>query len=188
MGRGDPGQFAERRNSRQDGFGQFGMLPDGRPFLVVELAGLVEDGIGYPELADVVQQRPATQPAAPGRVQPQFRSEHVRIERDARAVSSGIRALGVDHVTKRGRNLVHVLFVERNLTAARRKREYRAIDLIGGQHVPERPVVGQGIQDRNQFRIEPAAGSPARLVERGARIAGGVKDVDHLRQQCDPRV
>ena len=40
----------------------------------------------------------------------------------------------------------------------------------------------------DQFRVEPAAVAQPDFVERGLSTAGGVKDIDDLRQQRDPRV
>ena len=64
MGARDRGQALERRDARQDRLAMGGMRPHRGPFLLVELAGLVQDGVADAELADVVQQRGALEPAA----------------------------------------------------------------------------------------------------------------------------
>ncbi len=58
---GQKGQMRESGNALQNALGVVGVQPDGFPLLGGEFAGLVEDGVGNAELADIVQQRGAPQ-------------------------------------------------------------------------------------------------------------------------------
>ncbi len=70
MGAGNRRQFVILRNAGQDFARQAGVLLHDGTFCLVQLAGLVQDGIGHTQLAEVVQQRGTVQQLDPGLSKP----------------------------------------------------------------------------------------------------------------------
>ena len=106
---GDGGKVLESGDARQDGFGVGRVHLHRLPFLAVELAGLVENGVADAELADVVQQGRALEPAPALGRKPQLFGDHVREQGDALAVAAGVGALGIDHLGEGGGDVVEII-------------------------------------------------------------------------------
>ncbi len=155
-----------------------------RPLLLVELARLVEDGVAHPELAHIVEQGAPLEPAPPRLGQPHLGGEDVGIERHPAAVSCGIGALGVHHLTKGRRYLVQIILIQRHLPLPRRVGEDPLRQPGVHQPLPE-GVVGQRLERPDQGGIKPVSAALAQLPERRVRACGGVKHVHHLAEQGD---
>ena len=84
MGVGHADELLERRDARKNRFRVGHVLLHRRPFLAVELAGLVQDRVAHPELAHVVQERVALEPAAALGGERHRLGNQVGEERDAR--------------------------------------------------------------------------------------------------------
>jgi hypothetical protein len=83
------------------------------PLRPVELAGLVQNGVADAELADVVQQGGALEPAPAFGRQPHLFRDHVREQGDALAVPAGVGALGIDHLGECCGDVVEVIVIDR---------------------------------------------------------------------------
>ena len=155
MGAGDRGEVRQCGNLRQDRFGMRRMQLHGFPFLGIELAGLVEDGVADAELADVVQQRRAPEPSALSRREPELLGDHVAEQRHPLAVAAGVGALGVDDLREGGRDIVEIIFVDGGRVLRGFEREDRPLQVRRGKHAPERRQLGNAQETLHQSRIEP---------------------------------
>ena len=166
-----------------------GVLSHDRPLLVVERAGLVEDGVADAELADVVQQRAAAQPPAARFADAEPPRQRVGDPGDALAVAARERALAVDDLAERRGDVVEVVVVERrprrrpapSRTPRSRPRARRACART--RRRARRARSARTSAGSNQLPLRSRASCSA-----ASRPPSGVEDVDHLRQQRDPRV
>src|SRR5213078_3336042 len=85
---------------------------------------------------------------------------------DARAVAARERALAVDDLAERRGNVVEVVVVEDDGAGPRLQREHRRLDVGASERAPETGIAGDAFHRRDQRRLEPAAGTAARLGER----------------------
>ena len=159
MRAGNAREIAERRDARQDRLAVRGVLLHRGPFGLVELARLVEDRIAHAELADVVQQRGALEPAAPLGRKAHLLGDQVGEQRDALAVSAGVGALRVDHLREGGGDVVEIVLVDQRAALRRLEREDRLLQVVGAQRLPELRPRGDARERRRELRIEPAAGA-----------------------------
>ena len=165
------------------------MPAHGDPLVAVELAGLVEHGVADAQLADVVQQRAAAQPAAARVRQAEPARDLVDDVGDARAVAARERALAVDDLAEGRGDVVEVVVVERDRAGrpapsrtprARRRRSERAPEAgIGARRwsIAATSAGSNQLPARPRASASAAAGPPTR-----------VEHVDHLRQQRDARI
>ncbi len=158
------------------------------PLQRVELAWLVEDLVAHAQLADVVQQRAAPQPAALGGAEPQLPAKLVGDQRHPRTVAGGVRALGVDDLAEDRRDVVEVVVVDRLRLLRRLHLEHAQLQVVRRQSAPELRVARQHGERVGDARVEPAAAAARHLLARGLRAGAGVERVHHLGQQRDARV
>ncbi len=184
----DAGQLGEGADPSQNALGVGGMHLHGLPFGRVEFSGLVEYRIAHAELAHVVQQRAAVQPAASLGREIKLGGDVVSVERHAGAVSGGVGAFGIDNLTEGGGDFVEIVFVQRHAALRGLQRENLVVEIGGAQRLPEAFALREGEKGIDQFRVEPAASPTADFLARLGRAAGGEKHIDHLRQQGQPGV
>ena len=126
------------------------MLADGLPFGIVELAGLVEDGVGDGELAEVVQEGGTVDELAAGSGEAKVPGEGVGGLGDAEGVAIGEGAFGVDNV---GEGFA---------------------DAIGLLRVDEADLTGLHVHDADTLVGAIAAGPQAALAVEGDGEAGEI--------------
>ena len=144
-------------------------------------ARLVEDPVGDPELADVVQQRGAAERAQRVRVRPQVRGEARGDQARAVGVVVGPGRLGVDHAREGLRDAVQALLVGGQDALGRLPRRH-----VAGEHGgPERAIAAQGAQQPGQHRVEPRPAAPAGDLAGRLGAARGVEDLRRLREAED---
>ena len=187
MGSRHDGQFGKRVDARQDFFRVAGMLLHRQPFVGVELACFVEHAIADPELAHVMQQGAALEPAAPLQRHAHRLGDHVGVQRHPLAVAARVRAFRVDHLAKRGSDIVEVIFVDRHHARGRLQRRHGGADVFRTQHGPEVARLGHPLERRHQLGIEPAAGPLPHFGARRPAAIGRMKYIDYLCHQCDAR-
>ena len=154
------------------------------------LPGLSRIDVAHPELADVVQQRGALEPAAPLVAQAQLLGDQVGEQRDALAVAAGVGALGVDHLGEGGGDVVEVVVVDRACCAA----PARSAKIVCCRPSERSVSQNSGSRGDARERRRRARGSN-QLPERARDFAPrrldavrGLEHVDHLRQQGDARI
>ncbi len=184
----DASEHAERADAPEDLLGVQRMALHRGPFQRIELARLVEDLVAHPELADVVQQRGAAQPAALVDAQAQLFGDLVGDQRHARAVARGERALGVDDLAEGERDVVEVVGVDRLQLLRRLHLEDAQLQIGAGQLAPEPGVARQHREGIGQPRVEPDAAAARHLFARGLRAGTGVEHLHPLGQQRDARI
>jgi hypothetical protein len=108
--RGDGGEFAERRDPRQDRLAMSGVHFHDRAFVRIELARLVQDGIAHAQLADVVSS--AARLAALVVRERHLLGDQVGEQREPFAMAAGVRALGVDDLRDGRGNAVEIVFID----------------------------------------------------------------------------
>jgi hypothetical protein len=143
--------------------------------------GLVEDPARDRELADVVQQGHAAQVAELVGVEPQRRPHVGGDQARAVGVEVGPGRLGVHDRREGGGDPEQVLVVDLDQLVL----GLPLCEVGVGERGPERGVAAEGGQRLHQVRVEPAAGAPLRDRVGVVDAAGGVEDLDGLRETQD---
>jgi hypothetical protein len=146
---------------------------------------LVEDGVGYAELADIVEQGTATQPAAAGGGHIHFLRDGQRNIRNAAGMAGRVRTFGVDHFAERFGNGVEFVLVDQADQVGGGAGIEAPFDEGGGEAGPQGVVGGDGGEGGGDRRIEPAARAARDLVPGGLRTGELVEHIRHLAKQCD---
>ena len=209
---GDLRRFGQIGNAYQPVVGVYAMAFNQDPFLVRQLAGLQQHGIGHTELADIVQQRPAAQMRHGGVVESQGRSHPDRHGDDALGVPLGLlvaQIQGLDPPLEsglvglaqlsQGRFQPGVLVAQFAVAAQARDRaharpEFGAVEGLGDEVVgpgldplePGAPVLQRGDHEhRNLGQVLGGAQPPADLEAVHARHHH--VEQDHVRLHgCGP--
>ena len=130
MRAGDGGEIAEGGDPGEDHFTERRVPLHRGPFFGIELARLVEDGIADTELADVVEQRRAFEPAAALGRKPEFVRDNIGKERHAFAMAAGVRTFGIDDLGESGGDIVEVVFIDEGALLRRLERENRRLQFV----------------------------------------------------------
>ena len=188
VGSTDFGDVGEGGDAGEDTFAVDGVLAHGLPFGVVELAGLVEDGVADAEFADVVEEGGAAEAADGGGVEADMSGDLGREVCDAIAVAGGVGAFGVDDLREGGGDIVEVGFVDDDGAAAGFQSEDGGVDVGRGEGGPEGRVAGCTEEGVDEFGIEPGAAAGLDFGAGGFGSGGGGEDVDNLGEEGDAAV
>ncbi len=153
------------------------------PFVGIEAARLVEDAVADSQLADVVQQRGAVQPATAGSGHVELRGDRVGVARHALTVPVGEVALGVDDVGERLSDRVETGLIDEHGTRVGLERHHPLLESLRAQARPERPAARDREKRPADLRVEPGARAAAHFGFDGAFAADGVEDIDDLSEQ-----
>jgi hypothetical protein len=180
----DPPHGGQERDRGQDLLARHRMALDHLELGGGELAGLVEDGVGYGDLADVVEDRPVAQVAQVAAVESQLVAHRHRELGDRLGVVGGVVVLGLEGGGQR-RGRAHVGLLE---LAIQLGGEQRAADVVGDRlhqvgvgRVERGRIAGRDLDRAPQLRagVERDREQRAHLPRRLAgvqRVAIGVGD------------
>ena len=95
-------------------------------------------------------------------------------------MATGVRTFRVDDLTEGGGNVVEVIVIEFDNVRRRLQGKHRRHHGGIGQFRPEIVGNGHGFESGDQGRVEPRAGAPAHLAQRGLRKDNTGYDLKHL--------